>query len=421
MKKIIAITSIVAMSLFVGVNMTSAHYRPSDDVVVTNNNSATVVTETSADANTGGNTANGGNNGAAGDGGSVMCSDDKNTGGNGGSTGAAGDGGTIRTGDAYSWSYSETTVNTNNTTVRGGDDVTVHNNNHAAVFTRVYSFANTGYNTANGGDTGDAGDGGKVMFSDEDNTGGNGGRTGNAGDGGTIVTGDSDAIAQNIVDANRNKTTVVDDCDTCMEPGCGPYGWFWRRGGDDVLVTNQNNAVIYAGADSIADTGYNTANGGDTGDAGDGGKVMFSDEDNTGGKGGSTGAAGDGGTIRTGDAYSFSLVKVDVNHNTTDVRDDCDACDRGSDDVTVHNNNRYTLVEAGADAYSDTGFNEANGGNNGAAGDGGSVMCSDDKNTGGNGGSTGPAGNGGTIVTGLATVYSEAIVVANRTITRIRY
>lgn len=421
MKKILAITSIAAVALFAGANITSAHYGSSDDVVVTNNNSAMVVTHTSAMANTGDNTANGGDNGAAGNGGSVMCSDDDNTGGNGGSTGSAGDGGTIKTGDAYSWSYSETTVNTNNTTVRGGDDVTVHNNNHVTVFTDVFALSNTGGNTANGGDTGSAGDGGKVMSSDEDNTGGNGGRTGNAGDGGTIVTGDSDAIAQNIVDVNRNKTTVVDDCDTCVEPVCGPYGWYWRRGGDDVLVTNQNSAGIFAGADSVALTGDNVANGGDTGDAGDGGSVMYSDDKNTGGNGGSTGSAGDGGTIRTGDAYAFSIVTVDANHNTTDVRDDCDDCDRGSDDVNVHNNNRYTLVEAGADAYSDTGFNEANGGNNGAAGDGGSVIRSDEDNTGGNGGSTGSAGSAGTIVTGVATVYSEAIVVANRTITRIRY
>ena len=198
-------------------------------------------------------------------------------------------------------------------------------------------------------------------------------------------------------------------------------GW----GGNDVVVTNHNNATVVNNVSADADTGKNDANGGDATCAGSGGSVSGAGTGNTGGDGGNGGDAGHGGTIYTGYAYADAYVSNTVNSNETKVSRACDDCERG--EVTVRNRNNATVRNT-VDAEADTGKNDADGGDAAGAGSGGSVSggyyywyySAGSDNEAGDGGDGGDGGNGGEIYTGPSDSYSSAINVVNTNITRVR-
>ena len=222
MKKIIAITAVSTVALFMGAQTASAQGMPypipvfGNNVVVTNHNSATITNVIEAEANTGFNSADGGNAGGAGDAGSVMCSDGGNTGGNGGNGGNAGNGGAVYSGSAVAVAGAQNYANSNNTVVADNcceDDsdmgnVRVHNSNYVNIMNFVYSAANTGFNSADGGNAGGAGAGGSVMGVDDGNIGGNGGNGGNAGNGGAVYSGYAESYAGSVTSVNSNITRI---------------------------------------------------------------------------------------------------------------------------------------------------------------------------------------------------------------------
>mgnify|MGYP001571674968 CR=1 FL=1 len=192
-------------------------------------------------------------------------------------------------------------------------DITVTNTNDAYVKNDVDVSASTGGNDANGGTGSAAGNGGDVNNSDDYNTAGNGGNGGDGGDGGVIFTGDAVALSAIHNDVNYNKTKVTVGCDCEDDSNV-----------DDILVTNNNDARVKNYVDVKAKTGYNDANGGDTGcgceGGGDGGDVNYSEDHNTAGDGGNAGDGGWGGYIDTGNAVSGSNIVNLVNHNITRIR-----------------------------------------------------------------------------------------------------
>src|SRR3990167_4682352 len=150
---------------------------------------------------------------------------------------------------------------------------------------------------------------------------------------------------------------------------------------NDITVTNVNSAYVKNNVEVSASTGGNGGNG------------------------------GDGGGILTGNAFAVSKIKNKVNTNVTSV----DPCDCDVDDVTVSNNNS-ARVKNYVGVYAGTGSNNANGGSGSAAGNGGSVVHSDEDNTGGNGGNAGHGGNGGVIWTGDAFAKSKIFNKVNTNI-----
>jgi hypothetical protein len=196
-----------------------------------------------------------------------------------------------------------------------------------------------------------------------------------------------------------------------------------------ITVSNNNSAQVGNMVLAGASTGGNSANGGEGSGAGDGGNVYDSEDGNTGGNGGNGGNGGSGGEIGTGNAVTVVEVINDVNNNDTTIEDGCGCDEEDSDDTrnetSVNNHNDagvLNLVGAG----SDTGYNDANGGDAGGcecgqgAGNGGNVNSSDDDNTGGNGGNAGNGGRGGYIATGNAGTGVGILNVINTNITRIR-
>jgi hypothetical protein len=194
-------------------------------------------------------------------------------------------------------------------------DVKVTNNNSANVTNNISSEAETGENTANGGDGEQGGNGGSATGSswgwwgsNGENNGGNGGAGGDGGIGGVIDTGNATSVVG--VENSVNYTyTSVDSC------GCED-GFAKRRG--DVTVRNNNNAWVTNNVESEAETGENTANGGDGEQGGNGGSASGKGNNN----GGNGGAGGDGegdGLIMTGDASSGVVVVNRVNRTVTRV------------------------------------------------------------------------------------------------------
>lgn len=239
----------------------------------------------------------------------------------------------------------------------------VTNVNSAWVGTGLYVSANSGSNSAMGGDGGEAGDSGE--------SGNYGGDAGNGGEGGDAGSGGTGG------DAN----------------GDGDGDW----GGDG----------------GMGGTGGDGAEGGDGGDTGDTGN------------GGMGGMGGDGGSVTTGDASADVTVLNDVNFNDTDITDEC-GCDdpsfeedassswemREDDDrhweaasesysthaveeeniIDVTNVNGAEVGTEGA-VYADTGYNDVDGGEGGEGGETGN--SGDSAGEGGNGGEGGEAGSGG--------------------------
>jgi len=187
--------------------------RKAGPVRVINGNESVVLVGVGTAANSGGNTADGGDGGDSGKGGSVVLSDDDNTGGNSGRGGDGGNGGSVRSGSAIATSQVGVTTNSNVTRVSTdcgcytsvGKTVVVNRNSS---FTGVGALtgANSGRNASDGGSGGNTGNAGSVILSDDGNTGGNGGRGGRGGDAGSVTTGDAVSYTGVSVLANRNNT-----------------------------------------------------------------------------------------------------------------------------------------------------------------------------------------------------------------------
>ncbi len=291
MKKIIAITSILALVLSVSAPAFAGYDSElgEKETEVTIENEASVTNNVSVTATTGGNNANGGDAGRggrggrggdnAGNGGDAECGlwgtmvggDGGNTGdgGNGGNGGNGGAGGSITTGDADAGLILTNYVNTNDVDVDScecgetsnemallnalGDNETKVSikNKSAKVMNDVEVKAKTGYNTTDGGN------------------GGNGGKGGRGGD-------------------NAGNGGEAEGTDLGSKHGHhGGYDTPWY-----LLLLGGENSM----------TG---GNGGSTGDGWDGGN---------GGNGGM------GGTVKTGDASSAADILNDLNNNVIRVR-----------------------------------------------------------------------------------------------------
>ena len=122
--------------------------------------------------------------------------------------------------------------------------------------------------------------------------------------------------------------------------------WNW---GEDITVSNTNDAYVKNDVDVSASTGGNDANGG-------------------------CGFGNDGGWIETGDAGALAEVYNAVNTNDTKIKVSCD-CESDVDDVTVTNNNN-ARVKNYVDVSAKTGWNNANGGG-GFGNDGGTIHTGD--------------------------------------------
>ena len=118
----------------------------------------------------------------------------------------------------------------------------------------------------------------------------------------------------------------MNSTDTRVSRDCGCEG---TRGGD-ITVNNRNNATVGNTVGVGANTGENTALGGNGGDGGNGGEATgghshhwyhhSSSSSNDGGNGGDGGDGGTGGEVSTGDAFAGASVTNVVNTTITRVR-----------------------------------------------------------------------------------------------------
>ncbi|OIO32741.1 hypothetical protein AUJ44_01575 [Candidatus Nomurabacteria bacterium CG1_02_47_685] len=198
-----------------------------------------------------------------------------------------------------------------------GGDITVTNNNSAHVQNTVAVNANTGYNTADGGNGDQGGNGGNATGSPANA--GNGGAGGRGGNGGEIHTGNAIATSYVTNNVNRNKTVVTD--------GCGCDSSFGHNGQGDITVSNTSRARVANMVAVNANTGYNTADGGNGDQGGNGGNATGSHVwwwfQNNGaanaGNAGNGGAGGTGGLVVTGHADALSDIANVVNTNITRI------------------------------------------------------------------------------------------------------
>ena len=252
------------------------------------------------------------------------------------------------------------------------------------------AFANSGGNTANGGE----------------------GWIGYGGDGGVILSGDAGAAVFADTTANSNDTTVTGNIggSTTARNAYVSDSPLWNGAYADadsavgVLVVNDNAAL---GGNLVfveANSGWNEANGGD-GDWG-----------------------GDGGYIDTGDAGVLIGSSVAMNNNYTLVGGDfggnvtaenlyvdfsyADANASGGTFVEVSNLNDVSAVNS-VEAYANTGWNTANGGSDGGEIYTGEAFLVTDVGTTVNSSTTVVAGAGGGNATASNTAVSNSYAEAN--------
>ncbi|MFH0892727.1 MAG: hypothetical protein V1867_08225 [Candidatus Falkowbacteria bacterium] len=188
--------------------------------------------------------------------------------------------------------------------------IEVTNTKTAVITNTVTTLATTGNNTANGGAGGAAGHGGNVTESDDANTGGAGGAGGAGGDGGNITTGAATAASRIINRVNVDRTRIAPcDCENDLASST-----------ENIVINNLDTATLVNTANTSALTGDNIADGGDGTDAGNGGSITGSEDDNIGGAGGAGGAAGWGGIITTGPSNSDTRIVNRVNHIINRIR-----------------------------------------------------------------------------------------------------
>jgi hypothetical protein len=188
---------------------------------------------------------------------------------------------------------------------RSSSDINIENENDADIDNTVITIANTGDNTASGGN---GGNGGNVV---------GGGEGGNGGDGvgGYIDTGNANADATVINVANTNYTRVKAPCSRCS--------------GEIEVENDDNDADVDNKVVTKAETGDNTASEGDGGNGGSVTQQQQSCHHRCGCQNppsqcpcpeGGDGGNGEGGYILTGDADSSAKVITVVNTNITRVR-----------------------------------------------------------------------------------------------------
>ena len=198
-----------------------------------------------------------------------------------------------------------------------GDKTEIEIKNQAQVSTRVSVTANTGGNSVDGGDSGDFGHG---MIMPMRTPGGHSdGDAGPGGDGGNIYTGAATAYGTVFGDINSSDVTV-EGC------GCeqGSRFYFISRmfsydseNSKKIEIDIENKADVRTNLDVMANTGRNSAEGGDS--SGDGsssynpwamwfGHNMDQDE-----------GGGDGGTIRSGPAYADGYISGVINRSVVRV------------------------------------------------------------------------------------------------------
>lgn len=105
------------------------------------------------------------------------------------------------------------------------------------------------------------------------------------------------------------------------------HGWFYSNNGGDITVTNNNSAHVQNTVAVNANTGYNTADGGNGDQGGNGGNATGSHVwwwfQNNGaanaGNAGNGGAGGTGGLVVTGHADALSDIANVVNTNITRI------------------------------------------------------------------------------------------------------
>ena len=226
-----------------------------------------------------------------------------------------------------------------------------------------------------------------------------------------------------------------------------------HRSSSDVYVGNSNSAVVVNEVQVVADTGYNTSVGGNSGSAGRGGDATG--QNALGGEGGDSGNGGYGGDVTTGDATAIGTVNNDVNSNRTVVTRDCDCDDRKRGDTVVEKYNQGAVAN-GLLVDARTGENMVLGGTSGSAGVGGKATSrpwklwgtyyldyyneSSDEDgyfvesgaeggetyaevggyaEGGAGGNSGDAGSAGSVQTGNSISDGLVVNVVNRNVTRV--
>ncbi|TSC62755.1 MAG: PE PGRS family protein [Parcubacteria group bacterium Gr01-1014_48] len=206
----------------------------------------------------------------------------------------------------------------------------------------------------------------------------------------------------------------------------------------DVLVENNNSALVTNVVTSSANTGWNWAGGSYGGRGGRGGDIandggVQNVDDSSTGDGGNGGNAGVGGEVDTGDALANATLTNTVNDNDTEV--DLCGCDpehptgeHEGHHVTVRNTNTASVDNLVA-ADADTGDNEAEGSHGGEGDRGGDIYNGSssegvqnvDGSSTGNGGKGGTGDAGGLVTTGHSTSNASATSVTNRNVTRIKH
>lgn len=184
--------------------------------------------------------------------------------------------------------------------------------------------ANTGGNRADGGDSGQGGGqkpphpGGLTIFQMPE---GQGGNAGPGGDGGTINTGAATAYGTVYNDVNSSRV-VVEGCG-CEEGSRLSFMHMFLSRDDgknlEIGIENEDTEVENE-LDVLANTGRNSANGGDS----RGGGSSFSPWTMWFGHFMGEEGGGDGGTIRTGGAYADGFISNVVNRSVVRVLNGAD-------------------------------------------------------------------------------------------------
>ena len=172
--------------------------------------------------------------------------------------------------------------------------------------------ANTGGNRADGGDSGQAG-----PMRPQKGPGGQSGQAGPGGDGGTINTGDATAYGTVYNDVNSSRV-VVEGCGCEEGSRLSFMHMFFSRDNDgkrlEIGIENEDTEVETE-LDVLANTGRNSANGGDS----RGGGSSFNPWAMWFGHNMPQAGGGDAGTIRTGGAYADGLISNIVNRSVVRV------------------------------------------------------------------------------------------------------
>jgi hypothetical protein len=202
-----------------------------------------------------------------------------------------------------------------------------------------------------------------------------------------------------------------------------------------IIVSTENNALVMNEVMTVANTGRNDIEGGNTGRGGNGGDATGNNTNA--GHGGTSGSSNTEGAIVTGHALAISTVHNDVNNSRAEVTVDCDCVSRtgkNTSEITVWTGNNAAVGNA-VGTFAETGDNDIEGGTTGHAGNGGDATSrqtqlmkkyshkNHSNNSGnanaGSGGNTGSTNNVSAIVTGDAQADTLVTNTVNRSVARV--